>query len=120
MFKSKLAMVILAAAALFAPMAAVNSAQAASGSDAACLLPYSYVDYQDVYLGGEIFWVTVVGSGESDLDLFVYDEFGNLLASDTGYGPVSQVWVLPYYTQWMTISVENAGGVVDCYTITVN
>jgi hypothetical protein len=119
MLKSKLAMVVLAAAALICPMA-VNSAQAASGSDAACLLPYSYVDYQDIYTGGEVFWVTVVGSGESDLDLFVYDEYGNLLASDTGYGAVSQVWVLPYYTQWMTISVENAGGVVDCYSITVN
>jgi hypothetical protein len=120
MFKSKLAMVVLAAVVAIAPLAAFSTAQAASGSDSFCVLPNQYVDYEEVVLGGDAFLVTVVGSGDSDLDLFVYDENGNLIASDTGYGAFSQVWVLPYVTQWMTIRVVNNGGAYDCYTITLD
>jgi hypothetical protein len=120
MLKSKLAMVVLAAVVAIAPLAVAGSAQAASGSDSFCVLPYEYVDYEEVVYGGDTFLVTVVGSGNSDLDLFVYDEFGNLIASDTSIGAFSQVWVLPCYTQWMTIRVVNNGGAFDCYTIALD
>jgi hypothetical protein len=78
----------------------------------------------DVYTidfrGGEAARVTVRGDGDTDLDLYVYDEFGNLITKDddnTDYCVAS--WT-PRFTGPFTVRVVNRGGVYNQYRITTN
>lgn len=73
-----------------------------------------------VFRGGDCARVIVSGDGDTDLDLFVYDQSGNRVAfddDDTDFCVAS--WV-PRRTGRFTIRVVNRGGVYNRYTITTN
>jgi hypothetical protein len=69
--------------------------------------------------GDEVTAIRIQGDGDTDLDLYVYDEAGNLISSGTGYTDCEEVQVQPFYRQTMTIKVVNRGSVYNAYTIRV-
>lgn len=78
----------------------------------------------DVYTirfrGGERACVVVSGDGDTDLDLYVYDENGNLVDSDTDYtDECVAVWT-PRWTGNFQIKIKNRGNVYNRYVMTVN
>jgi len=79
-----------------------------------------FVQYETVFFGGEMAVITVVGDGDTDLDLFVFDDNGNLVISDTGSTDVAGVSFVPSYTRRYTMLVKNLGSVYNVYTIRTN
>jgi len=68
----------------------------------------SYVDYI-LFKGNELAEVLIVGDGDNDLDLYVYNENGELVGSDTDYSDRCYVSFYPYYTKSYKIVVKNRG-----------
>jgi hypothetical protein len=76
--------------------------------------------FNETFRGGERAVVSVAGDGDTDIDVFVYDEFGNLVASDTGATDRCYVSWFPSRTGRYTIRVVNLGNVWNEYTIRTN
>ena len=78
----------------------------------------------DVYTvkcyGGEVTRVVVDGDGDTDLDLYVYDENGNLIASDTDYTDYCVAAWRPNWTGYFTIRIVNRGSVYNRYSIVID
>ena len=74
-------------------------------------------DFDITLYGGERSVISLSGDGDTDLDLYVYDENGNLIASDTGYSDQASVWVRPNWTGHFTIRVVNRGSVYNDFTV---
>jgi len=67
-------------------------------------------DYYTVtFRGGEDAEIAVIGDGDCDLDLYVYDENGNFIGSDTDGTDRCYVNWSPAWTGPFRIKVENAG-----------
>jgi hypothetical protein len=78
---------------------------------------YTYTAY---FYGGQVNSVQVSGDGDTDLDLYVYDEYGYLVAEDEGWGDECYV---SWYQRWggtYTIKIVNRGGVYNRYWIGTN
>lgn len=69
-----------------------------------------YQDYRAVFRGGEPARVAASGDGDSDLDLYVYDEFGNLICRDERYSDEMFCAWNPNWTGPFRIRVVNRGG----------
>jgi hypothetical protein len=67
--------------------------------------------------GAEVTRIVVRGDTDTDLDLYVYDRQGNLVASDTDYTDFCVVHVRPRTTGLFTVRVVNRGPVWNEYTI---
>ena len=76
--------------------------------------------YFVTFAGGKIARVAVSGDGDTDLDLYVYDENGNLVASDVGTTDRAVATWTPRWTGPFTIRVVNLGNVYNEYRITTN
>ena len=72
------------------------------------------------FRGGEWAEVTVVGDGDTDLDLHVYDENGNLVDSHTGGTDVAYCLWIPIRTATFRVEVKNWGRMYNRYRITTN
>lgn len=75
--------------------------------------------YSTVLRGGEPWYVSVSGDGDTDLDLYVFDEHGNLIASDDDYSDECRCSGVPRYTGKFWFVVVNRGRVFNNYTIMV-
>jgi hypothetical protein len=64
--------------------------------------------------------VTVQGDGDTDLDLYVYDEFGNRVAADEGPTDHCSVIWTPRWTGTFTIKVVNRGALSNRYRLRTN
>ena len=64
--------------------------------------------------------VVVSGDGDSDLDLYIYDENGNLIAKDADYSDDCIVTWNPKWTGDFVIKVVNRGNVYNHYVIATN
>jgi hypothetical protein len=64
--------------------------------------------------------VAVIGDGDTDLDLYVYDENGNLIDKDVDYSDDCIVNFFPRWTGKFTIRVVNRGNVYNRYGIATN
>lgn len=80
----------------------------------------SYTYYDQKFWANEIAEVAVSGDGDTDLDLYVYDENGNLIASDTDYTDDCYVRFCPRWTGLFRIKIVNRGGVYNNYAIATN
>lgn len=76
--------------------------------------------YQISFIEGYIAEILVCGDGDTDLDLYVYDSNGNLIASDTDYTDVCYVSWVPRWTGRFTVKVVNLGSVYNCYILLTN
>lgn len=64
--------------------------------------------------------IAVSGDGDTDLDLYVYDSNGNLIASDTDYSDDCYVSWVPAWTGRFIVKVVNRGPVYNRYVLLTN
>lgn len=81
---------------------------------------HSYTYYDQKFWSNELAEILVSGDGDTDLDLYVYDENGNLIVSDTDYTDDCYVRFAPRWTGLFRIKIVNRGGVYNNYTIVTN
>ena len=72
------------------------------------------------FRGGEVAYVVVSGDGDTDLDLYVYDENGNFITSDTDYSDDCVVSFTPRWTGLFYIKIKNRGRVYNRYVVATN
>lgn len=73
--------------------------------------------YTVSFIAGQTAVVTVVGDGDTDLDLYVYDSNGNLIVKDDDYTDNCIVSWTPKWTGKFKIKVVNRGPVYNRYII---
>lgn len=76
--------------------------------------------YRINFRAGQTAIVTVVGDGDTDLDLYVYDENGNLIDKDADYSDDCVVTFTPRWTGVFVIKVVNRGNVYNSYVMRTN
>jgi hypothetical protein len=65
--------------------------------------------------------VIVIGDGDTDLDLYVYDQNGNLIVNDSsGFGRNLSVRFTPRWTGRFTVRIINRGRVYNTYLMATN
>ena len=84
---------------------------------AAGVYAYSTHDFDVTLYGAEASLISVRGDTDTDLDLYVYDQFGNLIASDTDATDQCLVAVVPDSTGHFMIRVVNRGNVYNDFSI---
>ena len=81
---------------------------------------YTTVTYRTNFYAGELAVVSVVGDGYTDLDLYVYDENGHLIASGTDLIDGCAVKWIPKWTGQYTIKVVNRGSDYNNFRLRTN
>ena len=76
--------------------------------------------YKIKFWAKELAEVCVSGDGDTDLDLYVYDENGNLIESDTDYTDECVVRWVPAWTGTFIIKIVNRGALYNNYVIWTN
>ena len=77
---------------------------------------YYYVEFSR----GRLAEVFVVGDGDTDLDLYIYDENGNLIDSDIDLTDVCLCEWYPEWTGTFRIEVINLGNVYNIFDLETN
>ena len=72
------------------------------------------------FRGGELAEVGIIGDGDTDLDLFVYDENGNVICSSETYSDTEYCSWGPRWTGPFLVIVRNFGSVWNEYTLMTN
>lgn len=80
---------------------------------------HSTVTYTCNLKAGEVTNIELKGDGDTDLDLYVYDMYGNLIAYDESYSDYCSVSIAVYLTSKFTIKVVNRGNVYNDFAIIV-
>jgi hypothetical protein len=89
--------------------------------DVETIKAYSRVTYSSVvFRAGELAVVQIQGDGSTDLDVFVYDEDGNLVAQGIGPTDYERVTWTPRWTGPFRIVVENLGSSRNTYFLRTN
>jgi hypothetical protein len=81
---------------------------------------YSSDSYVVSFYGGESAQVLLEGDGDTDVDLYVYDQYGNLVARDCDGSDLCIVQWTPRWTGPFLIKVVNRGSVYNRYAIVTN
>lgn len=76
--------------------------------------------YEIAFNGGEVAAVGVDGDDDTDLDLYVYDENGNLVAKDDDLSDHCLVRWVPKWDGKFYIRIYNRGGVYNNYVMATN
>ncbi len=76
--------------------------------------------YSVVFNGGQLAEAGVAGDGVGDLDLFVYDENGNLVCRSSASTDREYCRWWPKWTGPFRIEVQNLGGAADLYRLATN
>ena len=90
------------------------------GYDVSTVSAHSSVTYRMSFRAGELASVVVIGDGDTDLDLYVYDQYDNLIASDTDYTDNCVCQWYPRWTGQYRIVIRNRGSVYNRYVIRTN
>jgi hypothetical protein len=77
-------------------------------------------NYNIAFRGGEQAAVFVSGDGDTDLDLYVYDENGNAICSDTDNTDTMLCRWTPAWTGTFRVKIKNYGRVYNNYKLAVN
>jgi hypothetical protein len=81
------------------------------------VLPRDTDRFTAVFQGGQTAIVVVKGDGDTDLDLYIFDEYGNKITEDSDYTDECVVRFTPRWTGQFTIAVVNRGNVYNEYTL---
>jgi hypothetical protein len=73
--------------------------------------------FRVTFRGGELARVALSGDGDTDLDLYVYDENGSLIAKDDDSSDDCYVSWVPRWTSSFKIRVVNRGRVYNEYVL---
>jgi hypothetical protein len=76
--------------------------------------------YHVTFRGGEVAAVAIAGDGDTDLDLFVYDQNGNQICRSVRSRDTEACRWTPAWTGTFRIEVKNLGGVANRYRIAMN
>ena len=76
--------------------------------------------YRVAFRGGESARIVVSGDGDSDLDLYVYDENGNLVCKDDDDTDDMVCGWNPRWTGQFRIEIKNRGGIANAYRLVTN
>lgn len=76
--------------------------------------------YTVVFNGGEVARVMVLGDGDTDLDLYILDEYGNEIARDSDYTDRCVVSFTPRWTGKFKVRIRNLGRVYNRYLLVTN
>lgn len=76
--------------------------------------------YRIAFRGDEIAKVAISGDGDTRLDLYIYDENGNLITSQVGPGDDALASWVPRWAGTFTIKVVNRGRIANRYVIATN
>ena len=76
--------------------------------------------YTIAFRGGEPARLAVIGDGDTDLDLYIYDENGNQVCSDTDYTDRTVCQWNPLWTGNFRVKISNLGRVYNRYTLMTN
>jgi hypothetical protein len=90
------------------------------GKDNKVCQAYGSVTYYETFRGCEIARVAIVGDGDTDLDIYVYDMQGRLVARGIGPSDVELVSWYPAQTQTYRIVIVNLGSVWNRYALATN
>jgi hypothetical protein len=90
------------------------------GEISTCVEAFSSDLYVLVCYADEPTTVIVEGDGDTDLDLYVYDENGYLVASDTDLTDFCWATWTPRWTGVFYVVVENLGSVYNAYSLQVD
>lgn len=82
--------------------------------------PYDSIAYDESFFGSERAIVTLNGWNDTDLDLFVYDEYGNLICQGDSYTSSEYCEWTPRWTGNFTVVVYNNGGIENAYSLWTN
>jgi hypothetical protein len=77
-------------------------------------------NYQVEFRGSELARIAVVGDGDTDLDLYVYDESGNEICRDTDRTDRLFCEWTPRWTGVFRIKIANLGNVYNRYALAMN
>lgn len=80
----------------------------------------SYDDFVISFYGGQVARVGVVGDGDTDIDLIVYDQNGHEIARDTDPSSECLVQFVPRWTGPFRVRVINNGYVYSNYILMTN
>lgn len=80
----------------------------------------TYKDYEVKFWASELAEVIVIGDGDNDLDLYIYDQNGNLIASDTDYTDQCVCRWVPAWTGAFRIRIVNRGAIYSDFAIATN
>lgn len=81
---------------------------------------YSTNTYSVSFRANELAEVAIIGDGDTDLDLFIFDSNDNLIASDTNYSDQCYVSWTPRWTGEFFIVVKNYGSVYNQFILITN
>ena len=76
--------------------------------------------YQVSFIAHYLAEIAVSGDGDTDLDLYVYDSNGNLIAKDEDYSDDCYVSWVPKWTGRFVVKVVNRGPLYNRYVILTN
>ncbi|MAX55029.1 MAG: hypothetical protein CL537_05895 [Alcanivoracaceae bacterium] len=76
--------------------------------------------YDITFTGGRQAEILVRGDGDTDLDLYIYDEYGNEICSDTLRDDRPYCVWNPRWTGEFSVHVKNLGGVYNNYVLLTN
>lgn len=76
--------------------------------------------YNISFIANELAEILVSGDGDTDLDLYVYDSNGNLIAKDTDYTDDCYVRWVPAWTGRFIVKIVNRGPVYNRYALLTN
>ncbi len=80
----------------------------------------SYDDFVINFYGGQVARIGVVGDGDTDLDLYVYDQNGHEIVRDTSPSSNCLVEFVPRWTGPFRVRVVNNGYVYSNYILMTN
>lgn len=76
--------------------------------------------YKISFIGEYLAEIAVSGDGDTDLDLYVYDSNGNLIAKDDDYTDDCYVRWVPAWTGKFIVKVVNRGSLYNRYVLLTN
>ncbi len=76
--------------------------------------------YNISFIANELAEILVSGDGDTDLDLYVYDSNGNLIAKDEDYTDDCYVRWVPAWTGRFIVKIVNRGPVYNRYALLTN
>ena len=112
--------------ALIAAQSAKPASGGTLGSTSGPIVHYDSVlagrtdSYTLTFQGGEMARIAVVGDGDTDLDLYVFDEYGNEIGRDDDYTDHCLVQWAPRWTGRFTVKIANRGSVYNRYALLTN
>jgi hypothetical protein len=122
MLRSKFLHKFVVALALVSMTATLVDAECTRGpvGDTRACQSFGSVTYHETFRGGSLARVAIVGDGSTDLDIFIYDPQGRLVAQGIGPTDIEVVSWVPPQTQTYRIVVRNLGGLANRYSLATN